>query len=133
MILIITSVTLSVVSCKTGFRTQLYQFMPITDSEAMDDAIIGKKVLNTYIRRNIILINDTTLVYNKITGGVGCAITLKYKMNGNELVIGSDMNGRYFPDLSNERFLHSESYLINKRTNEKYYKVNIKEKIRWRN
>ena len=108
-------------SCKIGFRVQVYQFLPIGDSD--NDDIIREKLSKNYVKRFIVLVNDSVLRYNKRNGGIGSSVEIKYKLVDNELFIDSlDIYNRRNSEVLNECFLYSKYRLINKRTNEVYYK-----------
>ena len=108
-------------SCKIGFRVQVYQFLPIGDSD--NDDIIREKLSKNYVKRFIVLVNDSVLRYNKRNGGIGSSVEIKYKLVDNELFIDSlDIYNRRNSEVLNECFLYSKYRVINKRTNEVYYK-----------
>lgn len=119
--LLFASVAFFATSCKTGFRVQVYQFLPIGDSD--NDDIIREKLSKNYVKRFIVLVNDSVLKYNKRNGGIGSSVVIKYKLVDNELFIDSlDIYNRRNSEVLNECFLYSKYRLINKRTNEVYYK-----------
>lgn len=108
-------------SCKIGFRVQVYQFLPIGDSDN-DDIIMGKTIKKLCEKIYCISKWFSFKVYKR-NGGIGSSVEIKYKLVDNELFIDSlDIYNRRNSEVLNECFLYSKYRLINKRTNEVYYK-----------
>lgn len=111
-----------VVSCKTSFEVQVYQFLPSLVSDIYNENENREKILRCN-EKGITLKNDSIFEYWKIFGGLGSVTTVKYHIKGNLLVLDSlDIYGRPFSEeFTNIKFIYSIDSLINNRTNEKYY------------
>ena len=110
-----------IVSCKIGFDTQVYRFIPSIDSDIYSENEIREKIVESDVK-SIILRNDSILEYWKRYGGIGNSTIIKYTLINNELIVyPTDIKGYDVPDISNMYFWYSQDSLINKKTNEKYY------------
>jgi hypothetical protein len=119
--ILLTVLALVVVSCKTSFESQVYDFQLIIDSNTYDENEI-KELISESKMKTIVLKNDSVLEFRKRHGGLGSLITIEYTLVDNEIVIDStDVTGRYIPELSDIHFLYSRDSLVNRQTNEKYY------------
>ena len=119
--ILLTVLALVVVSCKTSFESQVYDFKLIIDSNTYDENEI-KELISESKMKTIVLKNDSVLEFRKRHGGLGSLITIEYTLVDNEIVIDStDVTGRYIPELSGIHFLYSRDSLVNRQTNEKYY------------
>jgi hypothetical protein len=110
-----------VISCKTSFKVQTYQFQPYLDDIDDINEVIRKTTESDV--KSIILKNDSVLVSWKRFGGLGIITTVKYYTIDNLLIIDSlDIYGNPCPEeIMNIRFIYSTDSLVNKKTNEKYY------------
>ena len=119
--ILLTVLALVVVSCKTSFESQVYDFQLIIDSNTYDENEI-KELISESKMKTIVLKNDSVLEFRKRHGGLGSLITIEYTLVDNEIVIDStDVTVRYIPELSDIHFLYSRDSLVNRQTNEKYY------------
>ena len=88
-----------IVSCKIGFDTQVYRFIPSIDSDIYSENEIRKKIVESDVK-SIILRNDSILEYWKRYGGIGRSMIIKYVLIDNELIVyPTDVEGYNVPDI----------------------------------
>ena len=122
-----------IVSCKIGFDTQVYRFIPSIDSDIYSENEIRKKIVESDVK-SIILRNDSILEYWKRYGGIGSSMIIKYALIDNELIVyPTDVEGYNVPDISDMHFLYSRDSLINIKTNEKFYNQKYLDKKKMKN
>ena len=73
--ILLTVLALVVVSCKTSFESQVYDFQLIIDSNTYDENEI-KELISESKMKTIVLKNDSVLEFRKRHGGLGSLITV---------------------------------------------------------
>lgn len=117
------------VSCKTNFKIQVYNFQSSFNTESSDEEEIRKQIAKSKIK-SIILKNDSILEYFTRYGGLANIVTVKYRVIENELIIDSiDNRGRKIIELSNIHLIYTPDSLVDKKTHEKYYNEKYLDKI----
>ncbi len=103
----------------------VYQCLTNVEGENLTEDDIIIESMSSSERILIVLKNDSILEYNKIYGGVGSSVTVKYLLDGNFITIEPlDIYGKSYPyELLNARLVFSLDSLVDKKNERKYLRA----------